>query len=55
MDANPLNRPTADEISRILFRSYSEYYDQTELNKQIKEADEIYDNLPTNSKFSSII
>ncbi|CAB5208297.1 unnamed protein product [Rhizophagus irregularis] len=49
LDANPLNRPTANEIKESLKGWYNEFYDQIELQKQIKEADEINDSLPTSS------
>ena len=49
LDANPLNRPTSGEIEEILYLWYKKFKDQTELQKQIKEADEINNNLPTSS------
>jgi serine/threonine protein kinase len=56
LDANPLNRPAAFELSEILNKWYSELHNyeensnlQSELTKQIKAADEINKNLPTNS------
>ena len=55
LDANPLNRPTADEVEKILTQWRKELHhnlDQTELQKQIKEAEEI-NNLSTNSIISS--
>src|SRR5438094_3718184 len=51
LDANPLNRPTAEKLNDILQRWYWDFNDsnkQTELKKQIKEAEEI-NNLSTNS------
>jgi len=48
LDENPLNRPTAEEISNIL-DTWCNYFDkQTELQKQIEEADGINNNLTTN-------
>ena len=41
LDANPLNRPTAEEVKDILYSLYDDCKDfdkQMELNKQIKEA-----------------
>ena len=50
LDANPLNRPTTSEIRKIVFKWRGEIKDkQSELNKQIKEADEINMNSPTSS------
>ncbi|RGB39026.1 hypothetical protein C1646_690980 [Rhizophagus diaphanus] len=49
LDANPLNRPTANEIDEILYQWCYKFIDQIELQKQIKEADEINDRLPTSS------
>jgi serine/threonine protein kinase len=49
LDANPLNRPSSEEIDKILDQWYIKYNDQIELQKQIKEADEINNNLPTSS------
>src|SRR5205809_545069 len=37
LDANPLNRPTINEIIDILYPWRIEFNDQTELQKQIKE------------------
>jgi serine/threonine protein kinase len=51
LDTNPLNRPTADEIQRILVSWWFESdNNQSELKKQIKEAEEI-NNLSTNNTF----
>jgi serine/threonine protein kinase len=47
LDANPLNRPTAFELKEILWEWYWKFKNQTELRKQIKEADEINNKLPT--------
>ncbi|PKC12172.1 kinase-like protein [Rhizophagus irregularis] len=46
LDANPLNRPIAKEINNILRRWQNESNDKqtVELQAQIKEADEIYNN-----------
>src|SRR5438046_7077482 len=52
LDANPLNRPTAKEVKDILWSWYYDFDDpdkQIELKKQIKEAEEINNNLSTNS------
>ena len=49
LDANSLNRPTAKEIYDILCPWCSDFGNQTELKKQIKEADEINNNLSTNN------
>ena len=52
LDANPLNRPTANELSDI---SWSWHYDfknpnnQIELKKQIKEAEEINNKSPASN------
>ena len=51
LDANPLNRPTANELSDILSSWWGDFdkpNKQIELKKQIKEAEEI-NNLSTNS------
>ncbi|RIA85007.1 kinase-like domain-containing protein [Glomus cerebriforme] len=55
LDANPLNRPTADEIHLTLCKWYHELretdetieFEETELIKQIKEAEEINNNSET--------
>src|SRR5438046_2973618 len=47
LDANPLNRPTAEEIGNILLSWYKN--SDIELKKQIKETDEIDNNLSTNN------
>ena len=52
LDANPLNRPTAIEVKDILWSWYNDFDNQTELKKQIKEAEEISNNLSTNSIIS---
>ncbi|EXX62915.1 kinase-like domain-containing protein [Rhizophagus irregularis DAOM 181602=DAOM 197198] len=53
LDANPLNRPKEREISDILIK-WNEYdNNQSEIGKQIKEAEEINNNLPT-SNMSSV-
>src|SRR5438034_3691528 len=49
LDATPLNRPTAEELSDILVTWWADFDNQTELKKQIKEAEEINNNLSTNS------
>src|SRR6266487_763817 len=49
LDANPLNRPTAKEIHNILYKWFMGYKDQTELQKQIKEAEEINNKSPTSN------
>ena len=55
LDANPLNRPSAEEISDILRPWYkdcnqTDFDDhQTELQEQIKEADKMNNSLSTNS------
>ena len=54
LDANPLNRPTADELHEILGKfDHDCDKDQTELEKQIKKADEINKNLPTSNPSST--
>ena len=48
LDANPLNRPTALEIEDILYQWYWDFdkpNEQIELKKQIKEAEEIYNEM----------
>jgi serine/threonine protein kinase len=46
LDANPLNRPTAEEITGILDKWNDELINnQSELNKQIRETEEINNNL----------
>ena len=41
MDADPLKRPTADELYNIIENWWNETYDKnTEFNKQLKEAEE---------------
>ena len=47
LDANPLNRPTAEEVKDILWSWRFDFNNQTELQEQIKEAEEI-NNLSTN-------
>ncbi|CAB5315269.1 unnamed protein product [Rhizophagus irregularis] len=61
LDANPLNRPKTKEINNILSGWNDEFYvqsdqsdqsgqsGQTELQKQIKEAEEFNNSLPTSS------
>ncbi|UZO01257.1 uncharacterized protein OCT59_012359 [Rhizophagus irregularis] len=49
LDANPLNRPTANEIEEILNQWYREFSNLIELQKQIKEAEEINHSLSTSS------
>src|SRR6266496_1845337 len=49
LDANPLNRPTAEVVENILAQWWTKNDNQIELEKQIKEAKEINDNLSTNS------
>ncbi|POG81742.1 hypothetical protein GLOIN_2v1504930, partial [Rhizophagus irregularis DAOM 181602=DAOM 197198] len=50
LDANPLNRPTANEIKEILDKWRHEVFlSETELQKQIEEAREINHSLPTSS------
>src|SRR6266536_896841 len=39
LDANPLNRPSAEEVCDILRPWYYDFYEQIELQKQIKEAE----------------
>ena len=48
LDANPLNRPTAEEIFGILLPWGFDFDNQIELKKQIKEAEEI-NNLSTSN------
>ena len=45
LDANPLNRPTANDVREVLWEWYDEFDEQTELKKQIKEAEEINNKL----------
>ena len=47
LDANPLNRPTAEKLNDILYTWYYYIYCRTELQKQIKEADKINNNSPS--------
>ncbi|GBC08441.1 hypothetical protein RclHR1_08110001 [Rhizophagus clarus] len=47
LDANPLNRPKATEIYDILLKWRLNFDSQIELQKQIKEAEEINKSLPT--------
>ena len=56
LDANPLNRPTAYEISRILgqWRLFYIQTELTELQKQIEEAEEINNNSPSNMPSTSL-
>jgi hypothetical protein len=54
LDANPLNRPTAREINEILHEWWIKFKDQTELQKQIKEAKEINNNLSATRSIPSI-
>ncbi|CAB4437981.1 unnamed protein product [Rhizophagus irregularis] len=49
LDANPLNRPTASKFYEILDKWYIKFENQTGLKKQIKEAEEINNSLPTSS------
>ncbi|UZO01240.1 uncharacterized protein OCT59_012342 [Rhizophagus irregularis] len=50
LDANPLNRPTTKEIADILDKWGKEILlSETELQKQIKEAEEINHSLSTSS------
>ena len=53
LDANPLNRPTAFEIWGIIGSWYDGCNDfETEIGKQIKEANEINNNSPATSSKS---
>ena len=54
LDANPLNRPTAKEIYYYILLKWRNEFQatETELKKQIKKAEEINDNLSTNSTIS---
>ena len=59
LDANPLNRPTAEEIEKILYQWYdglkeSRRFYKTELKKQIKEAEEINNKSPSNMPSTSL-
>ena len=57
LDANPLNRPTASEVKKILDPWYFDFDDaneQIELKKQIKEAEEIYNNPSTSTPSTSL-
>src|SRR5207248_888843 len=56
LDANPLNRPTAEEIKDILrswYICFNSPNEQIELKKQIKEAEEINNNLSTSNTIPS--
>ena len=54
LDANPLNRPTAEELQEILGKWISELNnEQTEIQKQIEEADKINKNLKTSNLSST--
>jgi serine/threonine protein kinase len=53
LDANPLNRPTIYEITNILKSWRFKFTDETELQKQIKEADEINKNLSNSNILST--
>jgi hypothetical protein len=60
LDTNPLNRPTAIEISKILrewAHEFNESYriDQTEFKKQIKEAEESNNKPSTVKKFRLLL
>ncbi|RIA81929.1 kinase-like domain-containing protein [Glomus cerebriforme] len=48
LDTDPLNRPLASEVKDILYQWYFIFYFQTELQRQIKEADKINNKLQTN-------
>ena len=53
LDANPLNRPTVNEIKVILHNWCNKCESsETEIGKQIKEADEINNNSPATSSKS---
>ncbi|RIA86398.1 hypothetical protein C1645_740868 [Glomus cerebriforme] len=56
LDANPLNRPSAVEVKNILYQQWRELVNskETELVKQIKEADEINNKLQTNTNLSYV-
>src|SRR6266536_4455750 len=55
LDANPLNRPTAYEIHDILYQWFERLLkDETELRKQIKEAEEINNKSPINMPSTSL-
>ncbi|PKB93562.1 kinase-like protein, partial [Rhizophagus irregularis] len=49
LDANPLNRPTSEEIKNILYLWCHDFNNQTELKKQIEEAGEINYKYPAES------
>ncbi|GBB84956.1 hypothetical protein RclHR1_11540006 [Rhizophagus clarus] len=49
LDANSLKRPNAKEIKEILYQWWIKLKDQIELQKQIKEAEEINNNLLTSN------
>jgi len=51
LDANPLNRPTAEEIENILYKWRDNK--SGELQKQINEAEEINNNLLNISLYST--
>ena len=56
LDANPLNRPTAEELRDILSSWHEDFIYQTELTEiieQTKEAEEISNNLLINSTNST--
>ncbi|RIA80188.1 kinase-like domain-containing protein [Glomus cerebriforme] len=57
LDANPLDRPTVNEILEILHQWYEEFSrsEKTELKKQIEEADKFNDKLQTcNTSLTSL-
>ncbi|PKB93710.1 kinase-like protein [Rhizophagus irregularis] len=49
LDANPSNRSTSEEIKNILYLWCHDFNNQTELKKQIEEAEEINCKYPTES------
>ena len=49
MDANPLNRPAGKEVEDIVYRWCYKFDEQIELKKQVKEAEEINNNLSSSN------
>ena len=48
LDVNSLNRPTTEEVRKILYSWYWDFENQIELKKQIKEAEDINNELSIN-------
>ena len=56
-DADPLKRPKAEELQKLLYNlwHYARYKKDSEIYKQIEEADEINKNLPSSSSHFHIL